>query len=364
MALDKTAVQLFREVLRDSMDDTLAREGVRSALAINGHSEPTWRAARDGGWLDILRPGPADGEGPGLEEFASVIVEGGARLYGEPLIEHGAAMFALAKCAPERADAIEIIAQTRIVIADPAAIAEPLTTERAGEIDATLRAVRFAAAAEHLLLVYDRKTEGPEVALVNARRPEIKTRILDSFDPYSGYGEIRIASLRPTGDEIIASGDTAVAFVADLRTAARLLTACELSGMAARTLDMSAAYAGRRHQFGKPIGSFQAIQQILADMVVGSRSLTTMCDRSLERASRRPEDRDRVSRVLKAYAATASRAVVEASLQVHGGIAFTREFVLGSYYTHVLALEGHYGDGHTLAAELGAELVNGDLSAL
>jgi alkylation response protein AidB-like acyl-CoA dehydrogenase len=102
-------------------------------------------------------------------------------------------------------------------------------------------------------------------------------------------------------------------------------TACsaELLGASARALEMSTEYAKVRKQFGHPIGSFQAVKHRLADALVdveGMRSTTYHAAWCL--ASDHP-DRSLAASVAKAWCSDASRRVMAAGLQVHGGIGFT-----------------------------------------
>jgi alkylation response protein AidB-like acyl-CoA dehydrogenase len=97
----------------------------------------------------------------------------------------------------------------------------------------------------------------------------------------------------------------------------------ELLGTSARALEMSTEYAKVRKQFGHPIGSFQAVKHRLADALVdveGMRSTTYHAAWCL--ASDHP-DRSLAASMAKAWCSDASRRVMAAGLQVHGGIGFT-----------------------------------------
>jgi alkylation response protein AidB-like acyl-CoA dehydrogenase len=361
VALDSDTATEFRRVVRDSMNAILARPGTRPELAASGYSDSAWATARDGGWLEVLVPESAGGAGLGLQDYAPILSEAGAHLFGGPLIENGAALRAISTHAPDRVDLLHQFAHAPLAIVDSAATGDRLLVSDDGVLTAELPAVRFATSARWLLVAYVRRGNGPEVAVVDARSSAAEASLRPSFDPYSGYAALRFDALRPAASEIVLSGAQAQALVADLRAAARLLASCELSGLAARALDMSVEYAHQRRQFGRTIGSFQAIQQILADMTVRTLSLQAMCQAALKRADGARGAFCRVANVAKAYAAVAAREVVEAALQVHGGIAFTREFGLGSYYTHALALQGYYGDHHQHMSELGEQLISGEV---
>ncbi len=108
-------------------------------------------------------------------------------------------------------------------------------------------------------------------------------------------------------------------------------TSAELLGACDRALELSVDYAGERVQFGKPIGSFQAVKHRLADMFVdveGMRSSVYFAAWSL--ATRDP-DASLACSSAKAWCSDAARRVMASALQVHGGIGFTWEHDLHLY---------------------------------
>jgi len=119
----------------------------------------------------------------------------------------------------------------------------------------------------------------------------------------------------------------------------------EAIGLMNRMLALTARYLLTRHQFGKAIGSFQALQHRFAKMVVAaeqSRSATYM-------AATAPTDDDAQTRKMEVSAAKPlvcrnGRAVLEASIQLHGGIGTTDEYELSRYVRRMLAIEKSWGD--------------------
>ena len=138
----------------------------------------------------------------------------------------------------------------------------------------------------------------------------------------------------------------------------RLLAAAHLVGVGHGAVDASVAYAKDRHQFGRPIGSFQAIKHLLADAYTAvelARSQVLVA--SLCWAEEHPSAPDQAT----AAAVVAARAAVtaaETAIQVHGGMGFTWEAVPHLYYKRALLLQDELGG-------LGAmvdQLVSPDLS--
>jgi len=118
----------------------------------------------------------------------------------------------------------------------------------------------------------------------------------------------------------------------------------EIVGTAQRALDMSVDYAKTRVQFGKPIGSFQAIKHKCVDMMVAvenARSLTyyacwTVDERVAEAATAVP--------MAKAYASDMGKNVTSEAIQVHGGIGFTWEHDMHLFHRRALAGEANFGN--------------------
>jgi alkylation response protein AidB-like acyl-CoA dehydrogenase len=104
------------------------------------------------------------------------------------------------------------------------------------------------------------------------------------------------------------------------------LTSAELVGTMRGAVDLAVDYARERTQYGSAIGSFQAVQHLLADaftMMEGSRSIALHAAWAVDALP--PEDAVAAGAAAKAYCARAARAVCETAIQVHGGIGNTWE---------------------------------------
>jgi alkylation response protein AidB-like acyl-CoA dehydrogenase len=118
----------------------------------------------------------------------------------------------------------------------------------------------------------------------------------------------------------------------------------EMVGGMQRVLELTVAYAKTRKQFGKPIGIFQAVQHLCADMYLeteSSRSATYYAAWALEENT---ADAAPAVSIAKAYSSDASRTVGNRGIQVHGGMGFTWENDLHLYYRRAKASETMLGD--------------------
>jgi len=124
-----------------------------------------------------------------------------------------------------------------------------------------------------------------------------------------------------------------------------LALCAEALGLMNKMLSLTAGYLETRKQFGKPIGSFQALQHRFADMVVAaeqSRSVTLMAASALLHGDSKAAASD-VS-AAKSAICRHGRAVLEGAVQLHGGIGITDEYELSGYVRRMLAIEKTWGD--------------------
>jgi len=137
-----------------------------------------------------------------------------------------------------------------------------------------------------------------------------------------------------------------------------LLVCADMLGGMQWILENAVEYAKTRQQFGKPIGSFQAVQHMCADMLLWSESSRSAIYFAAWAVDAEPESAARVISTAKVYTSDASREVANRGVQVHGGIGFTWEHDLQLYYKRSKASEILFGDASHHRAQL-ADLVFG-----
>jgi alkylation response protein AidB-like acyl-CoA dehydrogenase len=130
----------------------------------------------------------------------------------------------------------------------------------------------------------------------------------------------------------------------------------EMVGGMQRTMDITVEYARTRKQFGKPIGSFQAVQHMCADMYLETESARSAAYYAAWALQEQAVDADAAVSIAKLYASDAARAVGNRGIQVHGGMGFTWESDLHLYYRRAKASETLLGDA-TFHRERLAQLV-------
>src|SRR5690606_39185606 len=101
--------------------------------------------------------------------------------------------------------------------------------------------------------------------------------------------------------------------------------ACEQLGGAERTLEMAVDYAKTRHQFGRPIGSFQAIKHKCADMLVAVESARSAARCAAEAVAAGDPERELLAGLAKVVCSETFSQCATDNIQIHGGIGFTWE---------------------------------------
>jgi alkylation response protein AidB-like acyl-CoA dehydrogenase len=139
------------------------------------------------------------------------------------------------------------------------------------------------------------------------------------------------------------------------------LTCADLVGTMRGAVDLASGYAAVRHQYGVAVGSFQAVQHLLADALVameGSRSVTLYAAWSVDALS--PPEALTAASVAKAYCARAARTVGETAIQVHGGIGHTWDCLAHVYLRRaLLSCDLFGGVGPSLDRVLAAQGIGG-----
>jgi alkylation response protein AidB-like acyl-CoA dehydrogenase len=120
-------------------------------------------------------------------------------------------------------------------------------------------------------------------------------------------------------------------------------TAAYLCGIADRVIELAASYAKERHQFGKPIGSFQAVKHLLADALLGLEFARPAVYRGAWSIAKNEPTRERDVSMAKALASDAAVNACRSALQVHGAIGYTHEHDLHLWLNKGFSLAQAWG---------------------
>ncbi len=336
-------------LLRDSARAFLNAEWPTSQLRLlvdDTDSEVTteslWSQMADLGWAGLLINEDNGGLGLGMFDLSVLMEEAGRRLIPGTLHASGIlAATALELVGSDDAkkrylpDLAEGRTKATVGVYEAGSGWTPMLLQPVRNGSARKRFVPEAAAADVILLL--NRTGGNAVELCVAQEPVISN--LNSMDVTRPLFEVTCESsaLEPIGTGTIADLQAAV-------DRATIALAAEMVGSAAETLDMTVEYVKSRKQFGRPIGTFQAVQHKAADMLISIEKGRTAAYYAAAVADEQPERLGEAASVAKATANSMLVHCAETAIQLHGGIGFTWEQDLHVYLKRAKASECTYGD--------------------
>jgi alkylation response protein AidB-like acyl-CoA dehydrogenase len=345
----------LRATVRGFLADKSAEETVRRLMATPaGYDPAVWRQMSDQlGLQGMAVPEEYEGAGFGYVELGIVCEEMGRALLCAPYLSSVAlATEALLRCTDEaaRKDLLPGLATGR-TIGTLALLEQPGRWDEAGVqmrasrsatgwmLDGTKRHVPDGHIAD-LIMAGARTPAGVGLFAVDGAAPGLTRTPVPTLDPtrkqaHLGFAE---APARLIGDE--AGGWRVLRRVLD--TAAILLAAEQVGG-AFRAVEMAAGYAQVRVQFGRPIGSFQAIKHMCADMLTEAEAARSAAYYGLWALAARNEDVPLAASLAKIYCSQAYSRIAGDTIQVHGGIGFTWEHPAHLYFKRAKASEAMFG---------------------
>ena len=132
----------------------------------------------------------------------------------------------------------------------------------------------------------------------------------------------------------------------------------EAVGISAKALELAVDYAKERQQFGKPIGTYQAVSHRLSDTYVETELARSLAYWAAWCVAESDEQADVACAAAKAFCGDAAVAACERSIQVHGGIGFTWEHVLHEYYKRALWIQAQHGYAAKHRARIASHLLD------
>src|SRR6185503_5055679 len=169
------------------------------------------------------------------------------------------------------------------------------------------------------------------------------------FDPLADgrqFGTIELTDAVIPKERVAATGEAAAAALGRAIDHAAAIASAELYGVMSRALEMSVDYMKTRVQFGKPIGSFQALQHRSVDLYIQQQLASATLESGLRDLDRgpSPESRAAIASRLKARCSDAGLRITREAIQIHGAIGFTDEYDAGLYLKRALVLAAWLGN--------------------
>jgi len=321
--------QALQEAARDMLDSLAGPEQVR-AVANNdeGYDPKLWDAMVEQGWLGVELTEEQGGLGLGTVEAAVLAEQVGRHVAPAPFVETQLALGAL-----QRGGATEWV--ERIVDGDAIA-----TVAWRGDAP-----VVYAPIADIVVVLDVDKEEVTAVDLTAGSKPK-REPAMDLTRP---LGWLSVDGRQTTN----IGGKEEATVLLDRGATAH---AAALLGSAQRALELSTEYAKERVQFGKPIGSFQAVKHRCADMLVDVEGMRSTAYWAAWCLSAGDAESSIAASVAKTWCSDAAKRVMASALQVHGGIGFTWEHDLHLFLKRSQLDQLTFGDAAYHRERLGRAL--------
>ena len=306
-----------------------ARESLEGGTS---HPPELWSAARELGWIGLAIGEDFGGSGFGLAELAVVLECQGRQLCPGPFLPSVSAAVVIDRCAAEsvRAQLLPALATGETVGA--LSVSGSLSIGSDLAVTGESAAVLGAPDADILVL-----TAGDDVVIVDAGAEGVTVTALEPLDTTRSIGSVALREVSVPADRVLRGA------AGHARTVFRILASAEAVGISWAALEMAVEYAKVREQFGRTIGTFQAVKHHAANMLVDAE-VTTAATWDAARA----DDLDSAWFPAAVAASHANRAQVfnaQNNIQLHGGIGYTWEHDAHLYLRRARTLAALMADG-------------------
>ena len=367
-----------QEMLRESARGLLEKECPSTVVRRlmedeRGYDAGLWKKMAGLGWMGLVIPEEYGGAGLSYVDLVLVMEEMGRVVLPSPFI-----WTAMVAEAVRRAGRVE---QKKLLLPEIAAgdlIAtlawlEPSASWDAGSITLPARAsgsdfildgskvfVNDAHLA-HFLLVAARTggsgEDGITLFALETSQPGISITPLKTMDQTRKLAEVAFTNVKATPDDIVGTVGGGWPTLTEVLDRGKVMLAAEMVGGAQKVLDLTVDYAKVRVQFGRPIGSFQAVQHKCANMMIDVEGAKSAAYYASWAVSNDVAEAPVAAAVAKAAASDAYRRVSAEGIQLHGGIGFTWDHDLHLYFKRAKSSEFTFGDA-TYNRELVARGIN------
>ncbi|HEY8491270.1 MAG TPA: acyl-CoA dehydrogenase family protein [Dehalococcoidia bacterium] len=356
-----------QEMLKNFARDFLEKECPESLVRAmeedeRGYSPELWQKMAQQGWQGLVIPEQYGGTGMGfldlvvlLEEFGRALVPGPFL----PTVVYGALPILAFGTEAQKQEYLPKIAAGELIVT--LALTEPsarwdaegvqLQAKREGDgfvLSGTKLFVEDAHVADLLLVAARTSTgakpeDGVTVFLVDAKAPGVKAETLKTIAS-DKQCEVTFENVQVPASAVLGQVDQGWEVIRYIARHATVAECAYLVGLAQMDFEISVNYAKERVQFGRPIGSFQAIQHKAADMVTDVDGSRFIMYRAAWAVAEDEPDADTYVHMAKAWVSEASRRVVAHGQQIHGGIGFTKDYKIQLYFRRQKKAELMWGD--------------------
>ena len=349
---------MFRETFHGFLEQN---HDLRKHIALmegDGFDADLWQRLTDLGLFSMLVPEEFGGLGLSFVDMALVLEELGKALVGSPVSETIVAADLLVRygSGQQQARLLPLVASGKLrvttAITEPESGFDPrniraCTSSTGGGwiLDGHKIMVPNAAGAD-LIMVAARIGPAQElgIVLLEPHRQGVALSEHATLDPACRFYALTLSNMTVRPEDILGGASPHPASLARLLDVSSAVAATQMIGIAIKVLDISVAYAAQRIQFGKPIGSFQAIKHKCADMAVAIDAGRSAAYYGAWAIAEDAPDRAKAVSIAKSFCGDTARLVCNEGIQIHGGMGFTWELGLHWYLRRTKVLEFSHGD--------------------
>ena len=357
MDLDFTSEQ---DMLRDSAAKFLANECPYDKVkeleeSEEGYSPEVWQQMAELGWTGLLFPEEYGGYGGEFMDLIIIQEEIGKRVVPSPFLS------TVIQCGliileggseEQKQDLLAQISEGGVIMAlaqyeeEASYLETGINMEAKADGDAyvlngTKMFVMDANIADKLI-VAARTSKGVTLFLVDAKDPGITTTKMPTIGKDNNC-EVIFKNVKVSKGDVIGPVGGGWDILEKMNAKAAVAKAAEMVGGSKTCIEMTAAYAKEREQYGKPIGGFQAIQHYMANMLLAYDTAYNYLYRVVCMIDE-GEDFTTPASIVKACSNENFKFISERAVQIHGGIGTTREHDIGLFYRKAKAYEFMFGD--------------------
>ena len=343
-------LDVAREFCRDKSPISRVREQLETD---SGFDQAVWDEMVSLGWTGIALPESCGGSGMGIASVVPVAESMGRAMLGTPLLSTTLAAQLLLRAAGE-SQAEGLLAEIAAGIPATVALLENedwgddnlcCTVDDTGSLQGVKKYVADAAAAS-LLVVVVRHRDAPALAVVRAEQlPEAAMTPCTLIDQTRRAATVDFTGVSVSVDALV-TGEKVAAALRDFRLLGALLTAAEATGSTASCLETVVDYLKTRKQFGRLIGSYQALKHPTVDILTALDDGRSFVYHAASLAGDGPLDRDAeiACRMAKAQATDTLCYAGDRAVQFHGGMGFTWECDAQLYIRRAQWSQQQFGD--------------------
>ncbi|MFS2139100.1 acyl-CoA dehydrogenase family protein [Duganella sp. Dugasp56] len=308
-----------------------------------GYSEAAWRDYAAFGWLALRLPEDAGGLDADVFAVAALMETVGARLLMEPVLASaivGTELLRRLGSDAQRAELLPRLADGSLKLAY--AHGAPLRVSD-GRVSGAAEAILHGDIADLILVsaVDDAAGAAPQVYLVDPAATGVSRTAFRLVDD-RGAANMRFDQARAL--RLAGGGEDAAEVIADALDLATVAQCAEALGIVRKLVDTTVDYLKVRSQFGKPIGTNQALQHRAVDMFFLSQEIAALTvDAKHAMALPAAGRAGRISGA-KAYIVQAARKVANEAVQMHGGLGLTEELDVSHYFRRLMVGAALFGD--------------------